>query len=51
MNPDGSDERLLTDNSPAGGGIDADDRRPAFSPDGERIVFTSNRDQPDTRFS
>ena len=47
MNPDGSEMTLLTENSPAAGGVDADDQRPAYSPDGERIVFTSNRDQPD----
>ena len=39
MNPDGSDQHPLTDN-------EADDMAPAWSPDGSRIVFESDRDDP-----
>ena len=39
MNPDGSDQRPLTDN-------DADDTSPAWSPDGSLIAFESDRDDP-----
>ena len=39
MNADGSGQTRLTDNP-------ASDTQPAWSPDGSRIVFTSNRDEP-----
>jgi Tol biopolymer transport system component len=38
MNPDGSNQTRLTNNHPA------DDVQPAWSPDGKKIAFTSNRD-------
>jgi Tol biopolymer transport system component len=41
MNPDGSDQTNLTDDP-------ASDNAPAFSPDGERIAFASDRNDPDT---
>jgi TolB protein len=37
MNVDGSDQTQLTDNP-------SDDSDPAFSPDGTRLTFSSNRD-------
>jgi len=42
MNPDGSDQRPLTDNN-------FDDMGPTWSPDGMQIVFESDRDDPHPR--
>ena len=42
MNPDGSDQTRLTIESPRG------DIRPDVSPNGQQIVFVSNRIIPET---
>ncbi|MGH3087872.1 MAG: hypothetical protein ACRDSJ_11220, partial [Rubrobacteraceae bacterium] len=41
MNPDGSDQRRLTNNPAA-------DNTPTFSPNGKKIAFASDRTDPDT---
>jgi Tol biopolymer transport system component len=44
MNPDGSEQTQLTDN-------DADDNRPSWSPDGEKIAFDTTRDSTEENFN